>query len=172
MNNKKTHWKKLTNPNYLGSYALTPGEDLIITIDYVAQEDVYSPQGGDEECTVAHFKENVKPLILNVTNARQIEKIYGTPYIEEWAGKKIQIYIADNIQAFGKTVSGLRIRPKKPQTTKPELTPDGSKWEAAVENVANQNTTIQAIRKHYSLSDESEKQLLDEAESYQTQEVA
>lgn len=23
-----THWKKLTNPDYLGAYALQPGEDL------------------------------------------------------------------------------------------------------------------------------------------------
>ena len=26
------HWKKLTNPNYLGSYAFEPGEEKPLTI--------------------------------------------------------------------------------------------------------------------------------------------
>ena len=34
-----THWKKLENPNYLGSYALLPGTDLVAQIKSVGQED-------------------------------------------------------------------------------------------------------------------------------------
>ena len=32
----KTHWKKLTNPDYLGAYALEDGEDMIVTIKNVS----------------------------------------------------------------------------------------------------------------------------------------
>ena len=36
----KTHWKKLSNPDYLGAYALDPGKDLIVTIQSVGEERV------------------------------------------------------------------------------------------------------------------------------------
>jgi len=109
----QTHWKKLHNPDYLGAYALDPGKDIIVTIKSVQNEQVIGPDGKKEECTVARFMEPVKPMILNVTNSKIIEKMYATPYIEEWSGKKIQIYTA-NIKAFGETVEALRIRPKIP----------------------------------------------------------
>ena len=35
-----THWKKLTNPNYLGAYSIENGQDLILTIKYVQEEKV------------------------------------------------------------------------------------------------------------------------------------
>ena len=73
----KTHWKKLNNPDYLGAYALTPGQDLIATIKTVGKEIVTGPDGKKEECMVVHFMEsNIKPLILNATNAKTIQKIY------------------------------------------------------------------------------------------------
>ncbi|HSH24683.1 MAG TPA: hypothetical protein VLA13_04010 [Massilibacterium sp.] len=161
-NEKKTHWKKLTNPNYLGTYALNPNEDLIATIDHVRQEDVTSPDGSEDTCTVVYFKEDIKPFILNVTNAKQIERIYSTPYIEDWAGKMIQIYIADNIKAFGDTVTGLRIRPKVPTKRKQELTPSHHKWGDAVSALAKGKTSLKKIRKHYLLDEEMEDILLDD----------
>lgn len=109
-----THWKKLTNPDYLGAYALDEGQELILTISYVREETVTGPDGKKEDCTVIHFAEKVKPMILNVTNAKTITKIYETPYIENWAGKKIQIYVAQ-VKAFGDLVDALRIRPFIPK---------------------------------------------------------
>lgn len=109
-----THWKKLTNPDYLGAYALEEGQELVVTIDYVREETVIGPDGKKEDCTVIHFKDKVKPMILNVTNAKTIAKIYSTPYIEEWVGKKIQLYVAQ-VKAFGEVVEALRIRPYMPK---------------------------------------------------------
>ena len=34
----KTHWKLLSNPDYVGAYWLPPGEDVTVTIDFVARE--------------------------------------------------------------------------------------------------------------------------------------
>ena len=51
----ETHWKKLTNPNYLGSYAFDPGEEKIVTIDYVCQESVIGSEGRSDSCIVAHL---------------------------------------------------------------------------------------------------------------------
>lgn len=114
----KTHWKKLTNPNYLGAYAFDEGKDMILTVASVGNELVTGDGGRKEECTVCHFVENVKPLILNKTNMKSIQKALGTPYIEEWAGHKIQIYVDPKVK-FGKEITGgLRVRNYAPSTQK------------------------------------------------------
>ena len=116
---EKTHWKKLENPDYLGAYAMQPGQDLTLQIKSVGLEDVYNANSNKkEQCTVAHFYDNnVKPMILNVTNCKTISKIYDTPYIEDWVGKYITVYIA-KVKAFGETVEALRIRPRVPTIEK------------------------------------------------------
>lgn len=119
MSETLTHWKKLTNADYLGAYALTPGEDLIVTIKEVTQADVVGTGGKKELKTVVKFVEDVKPMVLNRTNAKTITKIFKTPYLEQWRGKKIQIYIEHNIQAFGEVVDGIRVRPFLPKEEKP-----------------------------------------------------
>lgn len=113
-----THWKKLNNPDYLGAYALEEGQELTITIDYVRAEMVKGRDGKSEERIVAHFKENgVKPMILNATNCKTIAKLYNTPYIEKWSGKKITVF-ATMVSAFGDTTEALRIRPYAPRDEK------------------------------------------------------
>lgn len=112
-----THWKKLTNPDYLGSYAFEPGEEKIGTIAYVRQESVVGADGKKEDCTVAHFTEkDLKPLIMNSTNCKAVTKLYKTPFIEEWAGKKI-IMRVQPVRAFGEVVDAVRIKPELPRAT-------------------------------------------------------
>lgn len=108
-----THWKKLMNPDYLGGYALEPGQELIATIKSVGNEEVTSPDGKKQICSVIHFVENIKPMILNATNNKTIAKLFKTPYIEEWCGRKIQIY-TEKVKAFGEVWDALRIRPFLP----------------------------------------------------------
>lgn len=108
----KTHWKKLTNPNYLGSYAFQPGEEKTVTIKDVKREIVQS-QNGKEECTVAYFEEDLKPLILNKTNAEAISKVWGTPYIEDWPGRKIILKVK-KVSAFGDMVDAVRVSSERP----------------------------------------------------------
>lgn len=158
----KTHWKKLNNPNYLGAYALDPDSDMVLTIKEAKQEEVTGTNGKKEECLVVHFEEkDIQPLILNVTNAKQIQGLCGSPYIEDWVGLKIALYIAQ-VHAFGETVDAVRIRNYKP-ADKPELTPDHEKWLPAVENLSVGETSIKAIKKHYALTAEYEQILKDEA---------
>lgn len=109
-----THWKKLTNPDFLGAYALEPGEDKTLTIARASKESFIGTAGKKDEGIVIHWKENEKPMICNVTNAKTVEKVTGSPYIEDWAGKKITLYIAE-VSAFGETVDALRVRPFPPR---------------------------------------------------------
>lgn len=109
----KTHWKKLYNPNYLGSYAFEEGEEKTLTIKTVQTESVKNTDGKDEECTVIHFQSG-KPFICNKTNAKAIEQALKTPYVEEWAGKSIQLHV-QNVRAFGSVVPAVRVRPVAPK---------------------------------------------------------
>lgn len=110
-----THWKKITNPNYLGSYAFKPGEEKAVSIKEVKIEEVTNTlnEYKKEKCIVAYFHQNEKPLILNKTNCKTIEKLAGTPDIEKWPGTGI-ILCVQRVPAFGELVEAVRIRPVKP----------------------------------------------------------
>ena len=84
-----THWKKLENPDYIGAYAFQPGEKKVVTIASVSREMITGTEGKKSEETVVRFRENEKPMILNVTNAKQISKHAGSPFIEQWQGVRI-----------------------------------------------------------------------------------
>ena len=113
----ETHWKRLINPDYLGAYSLEAGNDMILTISAVKREMITGTGGKKEECPVCHWKENQKPMILNRTNCKTISKVCGTPYIEQWAGHRIQIG-AEVVSAFGEKVEALRVRRQLPEDVK------------------------------------------------------
>ena len=112
-----THWKKLINPDYLGAYSLDPGQDMVLTIRQVKKEMVTGADGTKEECIVCYWQEAQKPMILNVTNCKMISKLLKTPYIEHWAGHRIQIG-AEMVSAFGEKVEALRVRKALPEESK------------------------------------------------------
>ena len=121
-----THWKKLTNPDYLGSWAFEPGQEIIATISHVTQDTVTGSDGKKEVCTIVHFSESdIKPLILNNTNAQTISKVCRSPYIEQWSGHRIQLYVQSGIRAFGTTTDAVRIRPTEPKPSASEAPCEG-----------------------------------------------
>lgn len=161
----KTHWKKLTNPDYIGAYALDPGEERNVKIVKVQREMVAGPDGKKEECTVAHL-EGQKPFILNVVNQKTITKVTGSPYIEDWSGKWITVYVA-KVRAFGDMVDALRVRDKAPNVapSKPDLNPSHARWAGAVKAIEAGNTTIDEIKKSFTLSKENEELLCKSSKS-------
>lgn len=158
----KTHWKKLENPDFIGAYTLEEGKDFIVTIDIVKRTMVTGIGGKKEECTVAYLK-GQKPFILNRTNMKTISKIYGTPYIEDWAGKQITLYVA-RVKAFGEDdVEALRVRPEKPATKNPELLPtDTVNWAKVVTALQN-GYTIDQVKAKWSISEANQTKLMEEA---------
>lgn len=133
----KTHWKKLTNPDYLGAYALDDGKDVILTISYVREEKVTGSDGKKDDCVVCHFSERVKPMILNSTNMKTITKLFGTPYIEDWSGRRIQIGI-EKVKAFGDVVDALRVRKFIPAESVPKCESCGGEIQPRGNNSAEQ----------------------------------
>lgn len=107
---KKTHWKKYgENPDYLGSWDFDEGEERVFTIGSVRTESVSGTDGKKEDCRVMRFKEpGVKPMVVNATNAKVIQKLYKTPYVEDWIGKRVAVHV-EPIRAFGEVWDALRI---------------------------------------------------------------
>ena len=111
----KGDFRKFMDKSILGSWDVPDGGDLVLTIEYVAQDDVKNDRGTEKKLTL-HFKErDYKPMICNTTNAKAITQAYGSSKVEAWEGKKIGIYKAV-ISAFGQTQECLRIREYPPKT--------------------------------------------------------
>ena len=75
---------------------------------------VKGQSGRDESCMVIYFEELDKGMICNKTNAKTITSVHGSPYVEDWPGKKI-ILGTEKVSAFGETTDALRIRAIKPK---------------------------------------------------------
>lgn len=152
-----THWKTYRNPDYLGAYALEPGQELILTIKYAHSETVTGPNNRKDECLVIHFEENVKPMIVNATNAKTITAIYKSPYIENWIGKKIQVF-ATTVKAFGEHVEALRIRQFEPtEKNKRKLNKD--EFERMLKAIDSGKLSIEKAISNYSLTPEQNEKL-------------
>lgn len=156
----KTHYKRLQHPDYLGAYAIDQGQEPILTIKEVKNEMVTGADGKKEECIVCHFTNaNVKPMILNSTNCKTIAKVYKSPYIEDWAGKPIQLFVAQ-IKAFGDDVEALRIRPTAPKQAK--IVFSEKVFEGAVTKILAGETTIESVCAAVELTTEQENRINDE----------
>lgn len=156
----KTHWRQLINPDYLGAYSLPEGNDITVKIVEVKREPVTGVGGETEQRTIAYL-ENQKPMILNSTNSRMIQKIYDTPYIEDWKGKEITLYAAKT-KLKGEDVECLRIRPKAP--SKPVLVYDTKEYEKVLSAML-QGYTIDQIKTKWVITKELEAKLNEEVQN-------
>lgn len=112
------------NPNYLGSWDLydVSGNTITVSIKDIRDEQIVN-NGQKEICTVCYFNENVKPMILNLTNKKMLSKLHHTKKISQLKDKYITIGY-EKVKAFGKVHDALRIKPIIPtrtNVTEPEI---------------------------------------------------
>lgn len=125
MNEQKTHWKKVvSDPNFIGEGDFQEGEEKVLTIDHVNAAETVTTAEGKSKKAVVHWRErDNKPMILNVARSKNIEKVAGSGFFEDWPGVSVQLYIEHGIKAFGEVVSAVRVRPFKPRAQKQEPVP-------------------------------------------------
>ena len=102
-------YRKYSDKKYLYHWDLPEDEDLIVTIDHIEQETLENKKKNTtEKKLVLYFAENgVKPLALNKKeNPSRIAKALGSSKIENWIGKRIALYIAEE----SRSEDGLAIR--------------------------------------------------------------
>ncbi len=76
---------------YLGSYSLEKDgkyQPVIVTIENIYTGDFMS-QGGKENRPFAKLKEFDKPMVLNRTNFKRLEKFFGSFTPKDYIGKQI-----------------------------------------------------------------------------------
>ena len=157
----KTHWLQNPNKNYLGNWDIPENKDLILTIDSAKWEDVKNPiNGKKEQKRVIRFKEKVKPLICNQTNAKAVIKSTGCRYMEDSVGKKIALFVSvyfDKISKEDMDVVRVRSEPVK-IANKPALLENTENFAKAKEALSN-GYSIEDVKKKYTISPEIEKLL-------------
>lgn len=97
-----------SNSKYLSKSDV--GEDgLVLTIKGFRME-ILKSDDGDEEKMVMHFAEDVKPMVVNRTNAQLIGVATGARNVGESKGKQIVVYNDPTVGFGGKITGGLRIK--------------------------------------------------------------
>ncbi|HUH49356.1 MAG TPA: hypothetical protein VLZ56_05810 [Mycoplana sp.] len=109
----QTHYRKVFDSPYLSSADIV--EPVTLTIARVTQEADKTKKSKDVFNT-AYFREReirpgekLKPMILNATNSKTMDKLAGTPFIEEWGDTRVTVYVEKGIKFGRDTVDGLRI---------------------------------------------------------------
>lgn len=116
----KTHWKAIADKSeYLGKQHIDPENDLIVTIAAVEEAETFNGRKREVSRVMYFAEPEVRPMILNSTNGNTISEIYGSPYREDWYGKRIAIFLDPNVpNPSGGPRGGLRIRPYIPTETR------------------------------------------------------
>ena len=108
-------YRKYSDKKYLYHWDLPEDEDLIVTIGHIGYEKLENKKKGTaEQKLVLHFVEDVKPLALNKKeNPSRITAALGSSKIEDWVGKRIALYVADEDRSDdGKAIRVRRTAPK------------------------------------------------------------
>ena len=119
---KGTNYRNVYKSDHLGAVDLDEfiesGKDLIFTIKYVKQEMGAKVAGNKIDANIAYFVENIKPLVLNATNARIISRFAKSTHVEKWNNIPVELYIDHNVKFKGVTVDGVRVKQRQPNIVK------------------------------------------------------
>lgn len=97
-----------SNSKYLSKSDV--GEDgLILTIRGFRMETLKSDDG-DEDKMVMHFMEDMKPMVLNRTNAQLVGVATGAKTAGDAKGKQVVVFNDPTVGFGGKITGGLRIK--------------------------------------------------------------
>lgn len=130
---------------------------MIFTIKEVKQEFGATVAGKKGNFNIAYFVENIKPLVLNSTNAKTVRSFApaNSPFVNDWNNITIEMYIDSSVKMKGDVVGGIRIRQIQPKVkVKPNFT------EANFEKAKKAGATIERIKEVYTVSEEIEQKYL------------
>ena len=155
-----THYRKVFDSPYLSSMDVV--EPVALTVSRVTQE-VDKTKKSKDVFNTAYFVEKhirpgekLKPMILNATNSRTMAKITGSPFIEDWAGARITVYVERGIKFGRDLVDGLRVMQAPERKV---ITPDNAKmWEAA-KSAYRRDGNLDKVLARADMSDEHVTQL-------------
>ena len=96
-----THWRKAINKDspHLSVWDIDGRSPFVVTIEGYSYKKVHSMKGAtedaEEDMLFLRFKGAKKELGIKTSNSCIIAAVVGTPYIEQWIGKKITLRTAE-----------------------------------------------------------------------------
>jgi len=113
---------------FMGAEDIDPGSEPILTIKNIYNGLVTLSRGKEKKDFIVFAEETVpgiktvRPLIVNATNRKTLRKLFKAVSADALEGKKIQLYLENNVRdpSSGDKVDGIRIRPRIPETKRPE----------------------------------------------------
>jgi len=110
------HWRTIHTSDYLASVDIDGNTD--VTIRSVSAKTETFDKGKKETLPVAQLEGDYKPLILNRTNCKTLEKLSGSPDIEDWSGLTVTLTV-EKVRFGSEMVDGIRIAPVLPNRIDP-----------------------------------------------------
>lgn len=110
----KTHYKSFFNSTFLNDGDFDTERDTICLIESVIRVDDET-RDGKQTFTAIKFNGYEKPMKAPNEVMKAIKKALGSPFIEDWQGKYVSVYILKNLRAFGAVHDVPRVRPVAPR---------------------------------------------------------
>ena len=85
-------------------------DPLIVTVFKIGKINIAKEGDLPDDKWAVRFKEFGKPMLLNSTNIKLLEKACGSDDTDNWIGKEVIVYTDDSVSFGGQVVGGLRIR--------------------------------------------------------------
>ena len=126
------------------------GKSLIFTISHVKQELGAKVAGSKIDANIAYFKEPIKPLVLNATNAKIVKSFARSTDTDNWNNIAVELYVDSSVKMKGEIVGGVRIKPIQPIIQKVKPTFEEKHFEKAF----NANATIETITNGFITNEE------------------
>ena len=101
-------------------------------------------------------------MILNATNSKMLKSITGSPFLEDWVGAKVTVYVDKNVRFGRESVEGLRLAPAR--VVKPSLTPDKSQQWSNAKAAFKRDGNLDAVLARMDISHEHQEQLKSECQ--------
>src|SRR5262249_41635691 len=95
-------------PSKFAKAADLNGRPTTVVIDKASVETLKTMSGESTQQLVLHFRDRVKPLVVNRTNYDTLADFLGDG-AGAWVGKRIELY-PDRVAVGGKTVPCIRVR--------------------------------------------------------------
>ena len=156
-----SHWRTMfADEKYLGAYSLEKDgkyDAVIVTIESIYVGDFLSA-GGKEKRPFAKFKEFEKPMVINRTNFKRLEKFFQSFDPTLYTGKQIVLGV-ENVSSPEGMVPALRFSTRPlPVAQKPEL--PTAALAKAIESVKSGKRSIEDIEAKYSLTADQREAIL------------
>ena len=100
-----------TDSPWLSSEDILGKGDVNVTIEKCFRHRDVEFDAGRKKAVVYSLKFSGanKQLVLNSTNRKTLVRLFG-PDVKEWAGKKVTLWVDNNVRLGKETVSGVRIK--------------------------------------------------------------